>query len=189
MPSELLSGLFSAVAEAVLSHALQRLDLADRVREWLKRDPARLAYQKALARAYAAFARQYPELTASLFDEFFLKTKAAPELARQLTRHRHPDPAQLARLWAESLPGSLSQRHAAHIARAAADFLHWLESELKAEQVFQPLFDSRALESLPALEAKMDALAAELKRACEALVKQAESYTARGHKLRFSPSA
>jgi hypothetical protein len=33
MPSELLSGLFSAVAEAVLSHALEKLDLADRVRE------------------------------------------------------------------------------------------------------------------------------------------------------------
>lgn len=101
----MLAELLSTVADAVLGYALEKLDPADRLREWLKRDPARLAYQKALARSYTAFARQYPELVASLFDESFLKLEAAPELAKLLTRHEHPDPTRLAELWMRSVGG------------------------------------------------------------------------------------
>src|SRR5262245_5529170 len=99
----MLTELFSATAEAVIGYALEHSGLTERVRAWLKRDPATLAYQKALARAYTAFARHYPELTASLFDASFLTTEAAPELAKQLTRDQSPDPAMLVRLWARSL--------------------------------------------------------------------------------------
>jgi hypothetical protein len=45
----MLADLLPAAAEAVLSYALARLDPADRVREWLKRASATLAYQQALA--------------------------------------------------------------------------------------------------------------------------------------------
>lgn len=47
-------------------------------------DPQRRAFQIALARAYNAFARQYSDLTASLFDNTFLKTRAAPVLVQLL---------------------------------------------------------------------------------------------------------
>ena len=155
------------------------------MREWLKRDLAKLAYQKALTRAYTAFARQHPELAASLFDSSFLAKEAAPELAKQLARHQHPDPAHLTRLWVESFRPALSdtpedrQQKQALIAQylqPVADFLRWPEAELKAEPVFQPLFDSRALESLPAIEAKLDTLIAELQRGLEAALKAAEQY-------------
>ena len=153
----MLADVLLAATEAVLAYGLEKFDPADRAREWLKRDPARLAFQKALARAYTAFARQYPELTASLFDPSFLTKEAAPELAKLLTRHEHPDPARLAELWAAST-SPLSSEHPERSGalrrevegptgeglgmgagvRAASDFLHWLESELKAEPVLQP---------------------------------------------------
>ena len=186
MPVDLLSTLLPAVAEAVLSYALDKLDPADRIRSWLKLGPARLAYQKALARAYTAFARQFPELTTSLFDESFLKSEAAPELAKQLTRHHSPDPAHLTELWVESFWSKLlpetpergEQKQALikrHI-QPASEFLRWLEAELKAEQVFGPLFDSRALESLPAIEARLDELTAELQRGFEIALNAASQY-------------
>jgi len=56
-----------------------------------------------LARAYAAFARQYPEYVASLFNDSFLKNEALPELSKLLTRNQHPDPALLAQAWGQSI--------------------------------------------------------------------------------------
>jgi hypothetical protein len=55
--------LFVNVAGAVIEYALSKLDPINAVGEWLKGEPVRLAFQKALARAYAAFARQYPRFT------------------------------------------------------------------------------------------------------------------------------
>ena len=176
MPAASLSTFFYIVAEAVLSQTLEKLELTDHAREWLRRDPARVAYQKALARAYTAFSRQYPDLSASLFDEFFLKNKAASELAKQLTRHQKADPANLAELWAESVGSSTVGHGLAPVNRAASNFLLWLESELKMESVFRPITDSRALESLPLLEAKLDILTSELNRAYETVLKQASKY-------------
>ncbi len=49
--------LFGAVAEAVLSYAIEKLAPADRTRQWLKHEPAALAYQKALARTYITVRR------------------------------------------------------------------------------------------------------------------------------------
>jgi hypothetical protein len=162
----MLEALFAAAAEAVFSYILDTLEPAERLRDWLKRNPAKLAYQHALARTYAAFARQYPELTTSLFNESFLTIEAAPELAKFLTRHQHPDHTQLVRLWAKSIaPQSeagqqsveaLSKRE--DLNAASAYFVELLTSELKTEFALQPLFDSRALESLPAIEAKLDTL-------------------------------
>jgi hypothetical protein len=56
----MLDALFAAAAEAVFSYILDTLEPAERLRDWLGRNPAKLAYQHALARTYAAFARQYP---------------------------------------------------------------------------------------------------------------------------------
>ncbi|MCS6845436.1 MAG: hypothetical protein NZ528_14115, partial [Caldilineales bacterium] len=146
----LTEALLAAVAEAVFGHLLKEAGLADRVRAVLGVDPERKAFQTALARAYAAFARQYPDLEASLFDASFLKTEGAPILAQLLTRRGRPDPADLARCWAAHLghddPDAWPRL--AEATRAAADFLTWLEAELAEQPALQPLWDSRALERI-----------------------------------------
>ncbi|MBC7226280.1 MAG: AAA family ATPase [Thermoflexales bacterium] len=146
----LTEALFSAIAEAVFGYLLQEAGLADRVRAVLGADPERRAFQTALARACAAFARQYPDLAASLFDETFLTTEGAPVLAQLLTRRGRPDPADLARRWAAHLGHDNPDAwpRLAEATRAAADFLTWLEAELAQQPALQPLWDSRALERI-----------------------------------------
>ena len=142
--------LLAAVAEAVFGYALEQSGLADRVRAALKIDPKHKAFQAALARAYTAFARKYPDLVASLFDESFLKTEAAPLLAQLLTRRGRPNPAELTRLWARHLghddPDTWPRLDQA--TRAAADFLTWLEAELAKEPVLQALDDAQTLDRI-----------------------------------------
>lgn len=147
----LTEALLSAVAEAVFGYLLQEADLADRARAVLGLDPECKAFQTALARAYVAFARQYPDLTASLFDKTFLTSQAAiPLLAQLLTRRGQPDPADLACRWAAHLgcPDPKAWDRLPEATRAAADFLAWLEGELAAQPALQPLYDSRALERI-----------------------------------------
>ncbi len=180
----MLEALFAAAAEAVFSDLLDMLEPAERLRDWLKRNPAKLAYQHALARTYVAFARQYPELTASLFNESFLTIEAAPELAKFLTHHQHPDHTQLVRLWAKSITPQteagqqsvevLSKRE--DLNAASAYFVELLTSELKNESALQPLFDSRALESLPAIEAKLDTLTTTLENNLKQALAIANNY-------------
>jgi flagellar biosynthesis GTPase FlhF len=166
----MLDALLAAAAEAVFSYILETLEPAERLRDWLKRSPVKLAYQHALARTYTAFARQYPELTTSLFNESFLTIEAAPELAKFLTRHQHPDHTQLVRLWAKSITPQTEagQRSVETLVKredfnvASAYFVDLLTAELKHESALQPLFDSRALESLPVIESQLDALAVSL---------------------------
>ena len=146
-----LEALFSAIAEAVFGYLLQQSGLAERTRAVLGRDPQRLAFQTALARAYTAFARQYPEWKASLFDETFLKSEAVlPLLGDLLTRRGRPDPAELARRFAIHLghPDPDRWDRLDQATRAAADFLTWLEAELADQPALQPLYDSRALERI-----------------------------------------
>ncbi len=85
----MLADLFLSVADAVISCTIDKLDPAETLKTWLKRDTAKLAFQKALARTYAAFARQYPEYAASLFDQSFLSKEAIPEISKLLIRSQH----------------------------------------------------------------------------------------------------
>ncbi|TAH48544.1 MAG: ATP-binding protein, partial [Chloroflexota bacterium] len=175
----ILLKLVELTAAAVIQYLVDKTDLVDHVRGWLKRDPASLAYQRALLRAYAAFARSDPALAKSFFDETFLAGAAVPELAKQLTRHQHANSAELARLWAASLfSDALAEKRAAYatdarVVHACANFLQWLENELKREQVFQPLFDSRALD---ALEAKFDDLVRVLMTQRDEAMQRAQAY-------------
>jgi hypothetical protein len=171
MGEKILADLFLVVAEAVLSYTLDKLDPANKVRDWLKRDPAKLAFQKALARSYAAFARHYPDYVASLFDESFLTKEATPEISKLLIRNQHPDPAALAQLWGQSLGANAD--FAKRATKPASDFLTWLDAELKGEQVFQPLYDSRALDGI---EAGIENLTLELRRSLDAALKNAGQY-------------
>ena len=172
----MLPELLISITDAVLSYTIDKLDPAETIKSWLKREPARLAFQKALARAYAAFARQYPEYVKSLFDQSFLEKEAAPKLAKFLLRGQHPDPAALAQAWGKSLGQEPHSAFCWQATKPAGDFLAWLEAELKAEPVFQPLFDSRALDSLPRLEEQIAKLTAELNRSLNAALKQAGEY-------------
>jgi hypothetical protein len=150
---------------------VEKLDPAERIKSWLKRDPVTLAFQKSLARAYSAFARKYPDYANSLFDETFLTGKAVPELSKLLIRNQHPNPALLARAWGESLGASTEFSRRA--TKPAADFLLWLEAELKGEQVLQPLFDSRALDNI---EVGIEQLTQEIQRGLESALKSANEY-------------
>jgi hypothetical protein len=170
----MLSAIFTSVADAIISYVIDKLDPAERIKSWLRLDPARLAFKKALARAYSAFARQYPEYTSSLFDQSFLSTDALPELSKLLTRNQHPDPALLAQAWRRSLGTGADFAQAA--TKPAAYFLERFEAELKAEPALQSIFDSRALESLPELEANIQQLSAELQRGLDTALKAASDY-------------
>jgi len=162
----MLTELFVNVAAEVISYTIEKLGVADQIKTWLRKDLARLGFQNALARTYAAFARHYPEYTNSLFDEPFLRKEATPELAKLLIRNQHPDPALLAHAWARSI--GAKPNFAIRAARPISQFLEWLEAELKVEAVFQPLFDSRALDSLPNIETDLSRLNNELAAAMKA---------------------
>ncbi len=127
----MLSTLFTSVADALISYTIDKLDPAERIKSWLKQDPARIAFQKALARAYSAFARQYPEYTSSLFDQSFLSKEALPELSKLLIRNQRPDPALLALAWGKSI--GAKPEFANRATKPMSDFLMWLEAEIKAE--------------------------------------------------------
>ncbi len=174
--TQMLEGLFLAIAGAVFSYVIENLEPADQIKKWLGREPATLAFQKALSRAYTAFVRQYPEYAASLFDRSFLTGAGAPELAKLLTRHLHPDPALFAQAWGKSIGFDNHSRFCTEATKPAADFLKWLEAELKSETAFQPIFDSRALDSLPNLENQIEKLTIELKRGLDTALKTANEY-------------
>ena len=167
----LTEALLGAVAEAVFGYLLEQAGLAEKLRAVLGRDPQRLAFKIALGRAYTAFARHCPQWAASLFDEHFLTHRAAPFLAGCLTRGASPDPAELAGAWADqmSLPAGERQRRIAELTPACADFVGWLESELRARPEFQPFFDSQALDAIAEATAEtaqaVGVLRAELARA------------------------
>jgi hypothetical protein len=166
---------FPAIASAILQF-LHQLGLFDRVRAILSTDDKQLAFETALARAYTAFARHYPMWTASLFDEYFLKSEPVIELlAKLLTRRGRPDPKEFARLFANHIGQHYSEhreRLIDDVTPAAADFLKWLEAELENQEVLRPLYDSRALAQIAqnteairqALESNYKAAMAEAKR-------------------------
>jgi hypothetical protein len=149
--SELLVGV---VGKAVLGYlAQQGVKLAlpeDQLRAWLGRDRTQLALQRSLARAMGTFAEQQPEWAASLFDETFLSGPAAPILARCLTPTGAPDPEELATAWATQFgTGEAARQRAVNDASTAAgEFLRLFEAELRQQDEFRPIYDSRALDSI-----------------------------------------
>ncbi len=153
--------LLTKVTEAVFSYMLSESGLADKARAWLGRDPARLAFQTALARAYSAFADQHPRWATALLDETFLtREDVAAELAKFLTRRDAPDLDALAQAWAEQL-SHVGERHREDAARALAAFLRDLDRELGDQEALRAVYDSRALERIAA---NTEALMEELRR-------------------------
>jgi hypothetical protein len=95
----------------------------------------RRALRRAAQRAHAAFARQYPEWQAALFDEHFVARRVLPLLERR-PPGALPTSAALAHAWAAQFgrPGAARRRiQAARLMPAAAWFLEALERELRCE--------------------------------------------------------
>jgi hypothetical protein len=129
----------------------QKIDVIEREHTWLRHAPQRSAFRAALASAYSTFVCRHPQWAAALFDEHFLTHRAIPLLARCVTRDGQPTPGGLAAAWADQMAlmeGPRRQWLIAALTPAAADFLRWLEAELRSHPEFKPLFDSRALDTI-----------------------------------------
>ena len=152
----LTDAALAVVGKAVFAEAAKQLTQTlvsrERLRAAIGRDPRQLAFQVALARAYASFARSYPEWTASLFDQTFLGRAAAPLLARCIVRAEPPDARELAELWSAQAGVQAATRDSwvADATPVAADFLRWFRAELRAREEFRDLFDSLALDETAA---------------------------------------
>lgn len=146
----LTEALLASITEAVFGYILEKTTLGDKVKGWLRLDPQRLAFQVALTKAFADFARKYPDWAKSLFDEHFLANRAASSLALCLQRDDMARPEDLAEVWADQLgqKGEARERQVVELRLVAADFLGSLENELRRRPEFRPLFDSRALDAI-----------------------------------------
>src|SRR5258708_6831468 len=100
MPAEWVIPL---IVGNVFGYLLDQSGLGEAVRNKLRRDPVKQAFQDALASTLTQFEKQHPEWVSSLFDADFLKKEAVPILAQFLIREGEPDPSDLATRWADSL--------------------------------------------------------------------------------------
>ncbi len=148
MPAEWVIPL---IVDNVFGYLLDQSGLGEAVRNRLRPDPVKQAFQHALTSALTQFEQQHAEWVASLFDADFLQKEAAPILAQFLIRDGEPDPSDLAARWADSLNLRQSEQRTVRIRELepiAADFLASLNHALKAEPALREINDSRALEEI-----------------------------------------
>ena len=172
-----------AVVQEVFGYLMRESGFVERTRSWLGRDPRRLAFQVALSRTYATFARHYPQWTAQLFDEHFLRGRAVPLLARCLEQGDPPDPAELTEAWADQLglTGYVRERHLVTVTPVSAAFLGWLEKELRAQDEFRPLFEGRILDSIVESSAQTEHAVQQLRQDLQATLTRAAEYRTPAH--------
>lgn len=134
------------------------------VRDRLGLEPRKQAYKRALEKAYKKFEKKYPEWAANLFNTSFLENEGSNVLAQFLVQDGHPNPSELATLWADSLNLGKPERRTTLVRElepAATDFMDFMASALKGEEVLSELNDSRALDQiateLKALRKKFEA--------------------------------
>lgn len=92
------------------------------------------ALHRAAERAYATFTRHHPKLAAALFDEHFLRHGAAALLVGFWQHPTHLDAAELATAWAKQLGpanSTATELRKVELTLAAADFLDWLDLEIR----------------------------------------------------------
>jgi len=170
----LIESVLATVVGEVFSYLLEQAGVADRIRTLLGRDPQRLAFKLALARAYTQFSNHYPDLVDTFFDEHFLK-KAAPLLARCLLPTYLPTPSEFANLWVEQFGSAINDQHKVRASLAASDFLHYLENELRNQPEFYPIFLSRDIATVANTATQMtqsvDSLRTEITKAFDELSK------------------
>lgn len=141
--------ILSALAEAIMTVLIEDLAKQPRLaplREALRgKSPEQVSLQRVLARTYLRFAQEYPELTASLFDENFLnKEIIQQELAKLLTPNQTPDVNAIAQKW----QAQFNTVPKFDLAPPIDFFIDTLSIEIKSSPLLKPFVDSRAFEQL-----------------------------------------
>lgn len=108
---------------------------------WLKQR----AINAAVIRALEVFSQKRPAIVSSFFDEHFLTSSAAPELAKLLKRDEEPDSGAIAAAYAKQLPHQKSQT-SLQVQSQMQEFLEILQAELKKESSLQTLLNSRQID-------------------------------------------
>lgn len=143
--------LLGALAEAILSLLIEGWAERPKLAEWRERllrggSPEKLALQRALAAAYAAFSAQYPEFAHSFFDAHLLqKPEVANELSKALTPNCKPDGQVLIDCWQEQFPIAFRER-LPDITESVSVFLRCYQEEITAQPALQTFVDSRAFQ-------------------------------------------
>ena len=148
---EPISILAGAITEAVFGYILEKSGWAEELRRRLGRDPERLAFQRGVEQALAAFQRDHATWYADLLDASFLKNEGAPVLAELLRPSGEPDAALLAEQWAASLRSTDDvRRHvlAAQCEPAAYTLLSLLGDALKDQKELRELNNERRFEQI-----------------------------------------
>lgn len=145
--------IVAKLAEAVV-HTLARAAgalIGEKAKSWLKDRNERQAYERALAKALEDVSKQFPAISASFFDEHFLRGSVAEELAIFFFRHRSPDPSRIAEAYAK-------QFSASHIdaLNAAEHFLACVEEHMKDEAPLQELLNRRQIERASQILERLD---------------------------------
>ncbi len=90
------------------------------------------ATQRAIGRAYAAFEKNNPDWTNSMFDKHFLQHGAATIIEKYMRGDDTPDAEELASAWVRQLGASsaLRPRLQTDALPVAAEFLHLIQKEM-----------------------------------------------------------
>lgn len=124
------------------------LNIKQAVQHWLESKSQHRAFRQAVSRAYATFARQYPEWAASYFDEYFLTHDATLLLARTGQGVASPTPHALAICWSRQITWfreETRQQLIAELTPVASDFLGWLAAELPVREITDELLPQPAV--------------------------------------------
>lgn len=170
------------IAEAIGGFLLQAVlpILSDEAKQWLNGKVQRLAFDRAIVRAFGQFNEEHGALARSFFDETFLRNGAAPLLARFFEdRGKMPAADELIAAWEERYGLKASREPGAE--RAAARFVDLLDGELKKRETFQIFFSRRAEDTTATSTAATAASAAEIEALLREVLKEQKSF---GERLR-----
>lgn len=141
--------LLAVVVDHVFTYLEQR-GVTEKILSKFNLDSNKQAFKRALWKAFNQFDTAYPQWSESLFNMGFFEREGSPVIAQFLLRDGHPNPSELATLWAKSLNLSSARRTTLirEIEPAATDFLDNLAEALKNEPALKETNDSRSFEEL-----------------------------------------
>ena len=122
--------------------AIVKAAVGNEAKRWLKDRTQRKAYVAAIARAAIQFAKEFPELASSFFDEHFLRSTISEEMAIFLTRHQNPDVSKII----TSFEKQFRKKPKVDVANAVIRFLALTEECFKEEKGLQELLSHRQIE-------------------------------------------
>jgi hypothetical protein len=141
-----------AVALLELSKTLLPFLLEHGSRAVQRRRKPQRALDNALQLALAQVDAVYPDLTASLFDETFIRHRAKPLFQRYFQGSGWPNPDELASAWLAELGQMAATPNLAYALEGAHAFLCTLEDELRKDPTFAHVFKNRLIAQLTHVE-------------------------------------